>query len=480
MKNFKKTNIVIKPFIILNIIILLTNCKKMVEVSEPITGSNASIVYGNDATATSVLTGIYTKISQDGINGGIGSLSYITALSSDELVLFNGNTSIPLLGYYQNNLTSSTTGTFDYWGQCYPIIYIANSAIEGITASGTLTPSVKKQLLGEAKFIRAFCYFYLVNLYGDVPLVLTTDYTINAKLPRAPKSQVYQQIVSDLSDAKNLLSEDYVDAHLVSTPDERVSPSKWSASAMLSRTYLYSGDYPKAESEASIVINNTSLFDMVSVNDVFLRTSKEAIWQIQPVGNFITNTTDARLFILPDLGPNITTNPVYLSDKLINSFEPGDKRLANWIKSVTVDGITYPYTYKYKVKAFFAPVSEYTMVLRLSEQYLIRAEARGQLGDGTGSVADLNVIRRRAGLGDYAGANDKESLLTAIIQERQSEFFTEWGHRWLDLKRTGKADEVLSPIKGTNWQSMDQLYPIPQSEINKNPSLRGHQNPGYN
>jgi hypothetical protein len=72
--------------------------------------------------------------------------------------------------------------------------------------------------------------------------------------------------------------------------------------------------------------------------------------------------------------------------------------------------------------------------------------------------------------------------LNAILTERQHELFTEWGHRWLDIKRLGKADEIMSgiaPLKGGTWQSYKQLFPIPVQDIQRNPSLKGHQNPGY-
>ena len=116
------------------------------------------------------------------------------------------------------------------------------------------------------------------------------------------------------------------------------------------------------------------------------------------------------------------------------------------------------------------------MVLRLAEQYLIRAEARAQQNNISGSQSDLNLIRNRAGLVNTA-ANDKTALLTAIEHERQVELFTEWGHRWLDLKRTNRADAVLGPIKAPNWQPTDMLYPIPQTQIANDPNV--HQNPGY-
>ena len=115
------------------------------------------------------------------------------------------------------------------------------------------------------------------------------------------------------------------------------------------------------------------------------------------------------------------------------------------------------------------------MVMRLAEQYLIRAEARAQQGNISGGLSDLNVIRNRANLIDISGVSQNE-LLKDIIQEKRIELFTEWGHRWLDLKRTNNTDAILSPIK-PNWNSEDKLYPIPLRELDSNPNL--NQNSGY-
>jgi hypothetical protein len=88
------------------------------------------------------------------------------------------------------------------------------------------------------------------------------------------------------------------------------------------------------------------------------------------------------------------------------------------------------------------------------------------------------VIRHRAGLADIA-STDQQDILDKILQERRAELFTEWGHRWLDLKRTGKATAVLQQVKGSNWTANDELYPIPQADINVDNALQGEQNPGY-
>ncbi|HEU4473178.1 MAG TPA: RagB/SusD family nutrient uptake outer membrane protein, partial [Flavisolibacter sp.] len=123
------------------------------------------------------------------------------------------------------------------------------------------------------------------------------------------------------------------------------------------------------------------------------------------------------------------------------------------------------------------PLAEYLIVFRLAEQYLIRAEARMHKGDIQGSISDLNIIRSRAGLPSLPVTLTPVQLATAIEQERRVELFCEWGHRWQDLKRTGRAGAVLSTAKAPNWQSTDELYPIPAVEMQNNPFLT--QNPGY-
>ena len=107
---------------------------------------------------------------------------------------------------------------------------------------------------------------------------------------------------------------------------------------------------------------------------------------------------------------------------------------------------------------------------------MIRAEARAHLRNFEGARQDLNRIRNRAGLGNVT-VDSLEGLLDAILKERQVELFAERGRRWFDLKRQGKASEVLAPIK-SNWQETDVLLPIPGPELEINPNLLP-QNPGY-
>ena len=289
------------------------------------------------------------------------------------------------------------------------------------------------------------------------------------------------------------MSANYLDGLLRNTSNDRVRPTKWAATALLARAYLYyaslpgmdAANYIKAEQQATILIENSGgVFALSSLPNAFLRASlgnKEAIWQLQPVSSTQTNAQDGYAFIPGPGGiPQLQLSPFLLA-----SFEAGDNRRTNWINSVTVSGSTYNYPFKYKIGknvGGIPPVTEHEMMLRLGEQYLIRAEARAQQGNIAGAQADINAIRTRAGLANTA-ATDKASLITAILHERQVELFTEMGHRWLDLKRTGTIDAVMGnpsgvcAVKGGTWNSYQQLYPIQVGDIQLDPNLK--QNPGY-
>jgi starch-binding outer membrane protein, SusD/RagB family len=469
-------------------ILCLFSCKKYAEIEPPPTGVVETNVYETNQTAISVLTGLYAKMSYPGHFSGSASLSLLTGLSADELTLFKDMTIPRYVAHFRNALgeENPTLGS-EFWTPIYNYIFITNSAIEGLTNTVSLTGDVKQQLLGEAYFMRAFFYFYLVNLFGDVPLVISTDYKPNSLLGRSSKSEVYLKIIEDLTVAKNLLSGDYLNGLLKnyssSAAAERLRPTKWAASALLSRVYLYNGDYANAEIESSIVISQSSLFTLSSLNMVFLKNSKETIWQLQPV-NTGSNTEESKTFILSAATPPTTTaiRPVHISSQLINSFESGDQRKNTWTGSYSTTSnpiVTYYFPYKYKNNT--ASVTEYLVVLRLAELFLIRAEARAQQNNLSGAKDDLNLIRARAQLLPTT-ANDKVSIVDAIMHERQVELFTEWGYRWLDLKRTDKINSVMSvltPIKasGAIWNSHQQLYPLPWSDIESDINLE--QNPGY-
>lgn len=462
----------------LTLLMTLPGCKKLVEVDAPVTSINGDVVFTSDATAIAAVNAIYTNMGSQGVSVGLTSLSQIGGLSADELQVVDNVSDQLLLAYSTNSLTSTNTAGNDFWTNIYSIyVFIANSCLEGLNHSTSLSEAVKSQLLGECYFMRAFSYFYLTNLYGDVPLVLTSDYKKNSNIARTSQSIVYDQIVSDLKIAESLLNKDYMDNSMITPTTRRVTPNKAAAKAMLARVYLYRGDWINAESKASEVIGDKETYDLVSVSDVFLVDSKEAIWQIQSVSDAFTNASEAYTFKLPPTGPDPYGFKVYLRENINDYLSYQDRRRA-WVDSVEANNMIFYFPIKYKNNEFFGAVTENSVVMRLAEQYLIRAEARVYLNRMGEAISDLSAIRQRAGLLPI-GLGSQNEILNVIAQERRAELFTEWGHRWLDLKRTGKATAVLQPLKPTNWTANDELYPIPQTDININLELRGHQNPGY-
>jgi hypothetical protein len=442
----------------------LLGCKKFVEVNPPVTDLVAATVYTSDTKATATMTSIYSDIVSGGFAPGESqSISIVTSLSSDEFVDYS--LSSPRTEFYGNQISPSNGTNLVIWKNCYQYIYRCNAVIEGLSSSSGLTPAIKKQLQGEALFLRAFLYFYLVNLWGDVPYITTTNYQLNATAGRTAYLTVFEGMARDLEEAKNLMGENYT------TPD-RIRPSKWTAAALLARVYLFMKEWTKAETAATELINNTGKFSLVQdLNKVFVKGSTETIWQLMPVLPDY-NSSEGHNYIL--IG---TPYSVALSEQLVQAFETDDQRKSSWVTGVKDGGLTYYFPFKYKIKSA-ASLSEYNIVFRLSEQYLIRSEARAQLNKlmgADGSIADVNMIRTRAGLLPLSGLTQSQAL-GAIENERRVELFTEWGHRWLDLKRTNRATAVLGPLK-QRWQPADTLYPIPVQEILNNRQLT--QNSGY-
>ena len=437
----------------------IAGCKKFVSVDPPVDKIITAQAFADDATATATVTGIYSLMQQNYSYFGSFALSVYPGLYSDELKANRPGASDLEI---QACAVSTANGVvYDNWRTAYKYIYQANACLEGVGASKTLSDSVRKGLEGEALFVRAFIHFYLVNLYGDIPLVTSTVYSVNAGLPRAKTSDVYTQVIADLLKAESLLPPSYGTG--------KARPCKWAAAAMLARVYLYLGQWDKAEAAASEVISSGQYFLSANLNNVFLSNSTETIWQTPPVVSNI-NTYEGNQFnpIIASLVPNYS-----LTDSLLGAFEIGDGRRSAWVKTVSIGGVSYSYPYKYKVRTA-STVSENSIYLRLAELYLIRSEARARQGKIPEAQADLNTIRARAGLPSTT-ASDEASLLNAITRERRIEFFSEWGHRFFDLKRWGGADAALSYKPG--WQPTDTLWPVPYAEIKLNPSLT--QNPGY-
>ncbi len=441
------------------IMIMGGSCKKYVEIPAPTNQLVSDLVFADDKTATATVAGLYSRLNAFNSSFANYNGSFLPAFSADEFhyALSSAN----LDEFKDNRLISSNSSVNGLWEPVYSYIFHANAIIEGLSANAAVSETVSKQLTGEAKFLRAFFYFNLVNYFGDVPLVLNTDYQVNTSLPRTSKDLVYASIITDLLDAQLLLGVNYPTA-------ERTRANNAAATALLARVYLYTEQWSKAETEATKVITDTRYSLLTDLNLVFLKNSNEAIWQLQTVNTSTAGVNTWEGFSIVPTSPTATVLYKFYPN-FISTFEANDKRKTAWTKTFTNASGSLDYPVKYKVRTG-SPVTEYSMTMRFAEQYLIRAEARARQDKLDLAKADLTVIRNRAGLLPLPVTMTQAELLLAIEKERKLELFGEWGHRWFDLKRTGRAMAVLTPIKPT-LAITDLLYPIPLAALNTNPNL---------
>jgi starch-binding outer membrane protein, SusD/RagB family len=466
------------------LLLLTASCKKLIEIPPPVSMITSSQVFSGDAQALSAMSDVYFNMSTQFYSFSNCYMTVLGGLSADDLQLFD-HTNAPFLQFQQDNLSFDNYNSATLvWAPAYNYIYGANAVIEGLQGFNGVSAALKTELTGEAEFVRAYCNFYLVNLFGDIPLVNSINYLKTGLLARTPAAQVYQAIIADLVDAQGKLAKDYTYGN-----GQRIVPNYWAATALLARVYLYLGRYSDAYAQSNTILTGgIGLYGLAPLNGVFNVNSNEAIWQLQSVVSqspYFNGTGDGYILIPTELNTNDFVPNYYLSSTLLDSFEPNDQRRNVWVDSTVYYSVKYYFPYKYILGyGQVAPggtAPQYYTMLRLSEQYLIRAEAEAHsVGNGlSGAVADLNVVRNRAGLPNYAG--DSASLtavMNAIMHENQVEFFCEWGHRWFDLKRWGTATTVLSTEKGLTVSQNALLWPIPPGDLKTDPNLT--QNKGYN
>lgn len=436
-----------------------------VDIAPPNDRIITATLFREESTATSAVMGLYGRLVMPGSLFASGGTTIFTGLASDELYTTN-----PALTSYiqfqENRISVDNYEVYtNFWRAAYETVYQANLCMESLQASADLRESVRVQLMGECHFIRAFCYWYLLQLFGDVPLALTSDYRANSTLSRADSQDVKRQILADIKEALDRLPPGY--------PTEgKVRANRYTVLALLSRFHLYEENWEETEKLCSEILRSPLYVPETDIGRVFLIAGTESIWQLAS-GQPQFNSVEGAVFIplaLPTIRPLMA-----LTDGLISDFEPGDRRRTAWVTSKTVQGTAYPYPFKYKVRQNATKTENY-VVFRLAEVLLNRAEAYVHLERPQDALDDLNILRARADLPERTLVGTPD-ILEAIYRERRIELFAEWGHRWFDLRRTGRIDAVLGAAK-PEWASTAAWFPIPQSERLVNINLS--QNEGYN
>lgn len=473
--------------------------------------------------AVTAVNGIYAQLTNGNLYRGGNQLIAVDYASDDVLddpqAVSAGYSAVD---YFE--LPANNGMTFSIWDDFYRLIYRSNLVIDRVPAinfptafltNGTGT-SFKSQFIGEAQFLRAFAYFNLVRLFGDVPLrTAEIKSATEINIPRAKVADIYAQIEKDLTDAAVNLPGSYTNS---GNGNERGRVTKWAALGMLADVYLTQKKYTEAKATALRVIQNTNGFRLnTAYKDNFFplnggnENTQESLFEIQfsstgfgPTGTapqgqgfsgLMGPTTDivggnpALARYRPTDNVSLIGNEPGFTGGLIQEYETGDIRLTdNFAIGRAGNGAMIYLTKKfYEVGRGSTGNGNYP-VYRMAEMYLIYAEATNELGAPDVQAIDyINQLRRR-GFGlplnvvaasDIAAVQTQTSFRTIVRSERRKELAME-NKRWFDMLRYGFAfmqDALVTKQKRIRFDQNKMLFPIAAVEIIQNPLLT--QNPGY-
>jgi hypothetical protein len=374
----------------------------------------------------------------------------------------------------------------DIWTNMYQAINAANTIINATVEVPATVKDEQDHIIGEAYALRGLIYFDLVRLFAHhytytaggthlgVPITLTFD--PQALPSRNSVNEVYDQVISDMTMALTLMA---------ATPDSRSGNSNTlsltAVKALLARVYLYKEDWTNAELRASEVILDGTYAMESNANYTDLWTadnSPESIFEMS-MTEADNRGSDAlgRMYILEGYGDYLPSNDV------VSLYDPADVRLSVFKVDAGLSGEYAPF----RMDKYPDPLSwDNTKVIRLAEVYLIRAEARAEIGTNeAGARADLDVVRQRGLATAPPNGNSGQALKIAIFNERRLELCFE-GQRLWDLRRK-KMDVVRTQCTTSNGVctipyadgdlSEKTILPIPQVEMDVNTNIEG--NPGY-
>ncbi len=450
-----------------------SSCKKQL-FEEPLTSLSPTSAFETADRVEKAAVGMYDQLQNANYLGG-RVLIYADVRGTD----------VNPASYF-NPLPQFTTVTANdglsagAWAGAYRTIGEANLFLKNMAAAGSVVSAAKSnQYTGEAKFIRALSYFYLVNLFAQpykfttnathlgVPLVLVSSsapFDAANQVSRSTVAQVYDQMEADLKDAEAKLPVDYSDPAFSNV----ARATKGAARALLARIYLYKGDYPNAIIYANYIINSSGKYGMNANPLTAFRTftTKESIFSVAHNGGDNPNTNNAlgQHYSPAQRGDiNVSNEYVALMD------QTKDLRFLNLITSVSNNYWTLKYTL----------VTDWAPILRYPEMLLIKAEALANQATGTTVSTEalglVNEVRLRS-LADPISATSKTDLIDKILIERRIELAFE-GQGSFDYLRTGRGIPAHGTVVAQAYGSNNVILPIPFYETSKNPNLVP--NPGY-
>lgn len=479
-------------------IFLFSSCEDFLK-EEPRDLMNPDAFFKSDDEAIASVNGVYARMDYYYNNGG-GTSGYIyySHLGTDIARMTGGRENNGQHYYHVYTMSPDIIDgrMRDTWKELYRAIGDANQCIARVSASEYVSDATKKRVVAEAKTLRAHFYYILSNYWGDVPMWLNElDLAeVGGEIAQKPVAEIRSQMVKDLTEAIPDLPTKYSGSDV-----GRIT--KWAASMLLTKVYLWQKDWAKAKSTAGSIINSGDHSLIENYEDVFgvhNEYNAERIWELDYVVDIHPSNWPARYLIRGvDKEPALAGYPTNLGNGLITaskeflaSFDPEDERYNSYdfYHSMGLAESEYHYHYITKMMNFEDPkgaTGSNTIIYRLADAYLMYAEAENEMNGPTADAYEkINAIRARAfdDPGKMLSGLTKESFRQAIMNERKWELGCEYQRRW-DLIRWGKLEEAVKSMANTNpWGAENikpyhNLLPIPPSEIILNPALV--QNPGY-
>jgi len=429
------------------------------------------------------IAGVKAGIS--GMYAGMRSVNYygrnflvIPEVAADNVYLSASNSNRFLSSFRVTWLTADPDIT-SFWNQAYAVILRANNIINNVPSLTDGTDEEKNDALGQALFVRALVHFDLLRTFSQSYVIgggssmgipVMTKFEVGSPA-RNTQDESYAQIINDLTQAKSLLAKDGSNPY---------NANAYAASALLARVYLYKGDNAGAVSEATTVISAGD-YAIVAAKDLpeFYNTvgTTEDIFTLMVLPTESLGSDDVgKIYLKPGYGD------IRVSPDLVKVFDTTDARYKSFI--LPFNGSTKEYENEkfYGQDGIFGLYSP--KILRISEQYLIRAEANAKLGNYAAAISDLNAIRANRTLADLVNIPDADVLANVLLERRKEMMFE--GHRYFDLLRNkqdivrnfcGDALELNTPTCTYPATSPTVVPPIPQREVDVNKNIQ--QNAGY-
>lgn len=438
----------------------------------------------NESNTQSTLLGVYSSAQPLEMNGGMPQI--ISEFMTDNASFIG---SFPTFQEIREYNTISTNGNVQgIWQQHYRVVLRANEIIANVpnVVDPGFTDAERAQFIGEAKFMRALANFQLVNLFAHpfqvadgenlgIPLV-NEPFTGDVEfVSRNTVNEVHTQIEQDLIDAIAALPDTYANA--IST---RGRATKGAARALLGRLYLYRGEWADAAATSLLVLNNTATYAPAATFSFWTsKNTSEDVFTIQnsAIDNGRTGTGGWASWYRP--AANGGRGDMKFSPELTAAYEAeaGDARYALKSAGTGADNLAGNFSTKWPDAVTNADNSP---VIRTTEVILNYVEAKAEADDAVSQdlIDRMNVLRTRAGLpawtlGQFA---TKDEFVTAVLNERRKELAFE-GHRRMDLLRREQPLRAGNPKAA--FGADKTILPIPQREVDNNPSLQGKQNAGY-